>query len=407
MLRALVLLVFCSGAAAAADWPQWLGPRRDGGTSEKIEPWTTPPKAAWTVKTGVGFSSPVVANGKVFVHARVNGKEKEEMIAIDAASGKVLWRTPYDRTPYSSVLNTGPQATPAVAGGKIYGFGITGSLTCFDAETGNLDWHVDALKKLKVNVPRFGVCCSPLVIGNRVIVAVGGKGSAVVAFDTKTGDIAWQGLDEAANTSSPVLYAVKGKPVPDAVFMTTLRVIGLNPLDGTVNWEYPLPFQPGGTSPTPLVNGDTIITSTMDNGTNAFRLKGTDKLETEKAWQTKGVSGYFSSGVASKDRIFLVTNTLKPVPRADLACLDATTGKLKWKKEGIGYFHFGVVRTGNGKLLLLDDKGTMRLVNAEADEYKELCSASVCEGTLVVPTISNGMVFARDGEKVVGISFGK
>ena len=407
MLRVLLLLLFSSSVASAADWPQWLGPRRDGGTSEKLEPWTTPPTIAWTVKTGVGFSSPVVVNDRVYVHARVNGKEKEEMIAIDAKSGKVLWRTPYDRAPYSSVLNTGPQATPSVAGGKIYGFGISGSLTCFDAETGNLDWHVDALKKLKVEVPRFGVCCSPLVIGNRVIVAVGGKGSAVVAFDTKTGDIAWQALDEGANTSSPVLYAVKGKPVPDAVFMTTLRVIGLNPLDGSVNWEFPLPFQPGGTSPTPLVNGDLIVTSTMDNGSTGIRLKGTEKLEAEKAWQSKGVSAYFSSGVGAKDRIFLVTNVLKPVPRADLTCLNAATGKVQWKKDGLGYFHFGIVRTGNGKLLLLDDKGVMRLVDAEAEEYKELCSAPVCEGTLVVPTISNGMVFARDAEKVVGVTFAK
>ena len=204
-----------------------------------------------------------------------------------------------------------------------------------------------------------------------------------------------------------MLYAVKGKPVPDAVFMTTLRVVGLNPLDGSVNWDFPLPFQPGGTSPTPLVTGDMIVTSTMDNGSTGIRLKGTDKLEADKAWQAKGVSAYFSSGVASKDRISLVTNVLKPVPRADLTCLSAATGKVQWKKDGLGYFHFGIVRTGNGKLLLLDDKGTMRLVDAEADEYKELCTANVCEGTLVVPTISNGMVFARDAEKVVGVTFGK
>jgi outer membrane protein assembly factor BamB len=385
----------------AADWPQWLGPKRDGGSAEKVEPWADAPKELWRAKVGVGFSSPVVAGGKVFVHARVAGKDREEMVAFDADTGKELWRTGYDRGAYASILNTGPQATPAVSGGRVYGFGITGVLTCFDAATGKLEWSVDALKAAKAAVPRFGVCCSPLVVGTRVLVAVGGKGSAVVAFDTKTGEVAWQALDDQANTSSPVLYAAKGRAVPDAVFMTTLRVVGLSPLDGSVSWEFPLPFQPGGTSPTPVVAGDLVVTSTMSNGTTAIRLAAGEKVTAEKAWQGKDLAGYFSSGVAAKDRLFLATNVLQPVPRADLACVDAATGKELWKKEGVGYFHFGLVRTANGKLLVLDDAGVLKLLDAESAEYRELCKAKVCDGTLVAPALSDGRVYARDSEKVV------
>jgi outer membrane protein assembly factor BamB len=259
----------------AADWPQWLGPKRDGGTPETIEPWKESPKVLWQAKVGVGFSTPVVAGGRVYVHARVNGKEREELIAFEAKTGKLLWREAYERTKYSSVLNTGPQATPTVAGNRVYTFGITGVLTCFDAEKGKQLWQVDTFKKLNAELPRFGVCCSPLVIGNRVLVAVNGKGSSVAAFDTDTGELQWQGLDEPASTSSPVLFATKGKAgaLPDAVFMTTLRVIGLNPLDGSVNWEYALPFQPSGTTPTPVVSGDTIVTSTMTNGSTAILIR--------------------------------------------------------------------------------------------------------------------------------------
>jgi outer membrane protein assembly factor BamB len=400
---ALALTLALALSLSAADWPQWLGPKRDGGSSESVEPWTGEPKVLWKAKVGVGFSTPIVVDGKVFVHARINGKDREELIALDAKTGKPLWRTPYDRGPYNSVLNTGPQATPTVAGNRVYTYGITGFLTCFEADTGKQVWQVDAFKKLKANLPQFGVCCSPLVVGNKVIVAVGGKGSSVVAFEAETGEVAWQALDEPAGTSSPVLVVAGGKPgrLPEVTFMTTLRVVGLNPLDGSVNWEYALPFQPGGTQPTPLVIGDRVVTSTMTNGTTAIRVTAGEKVTTEKLWQAKGLSGYFSSGVATKDRLFLVTNVLKPVPRADLVCVDAATGKELWKQEKLGYFHFGVIRTGNGKLLVLDDAGTLKLIDATANEFKELCSAKVCDGTLVTPALASGRLFARDSEQVV------
>ncbi len=399
MTRTVTAIVLAlTPALLAADWPQWLGPRRDGGSAEVVAPWKDAPKEVWKAKVGIGFSSPVVANGKVFLHARIPGKEREVMTAFDAATGKELWKTAYDRATYSSVLNTGPQATPAVAGGRVYGYGITGVLTCFEADSGKQVWQTDLLKTLGAGVPRFGVCCSPLVVGNRVIVAAGGKGSSVVALDAATGAVAWQALDEPANTSSPVLVPAPGRPVPDVVFMTTLRVVGLNPLDGTVTWEYPLSFQPSGTAPTPVTTGDLIVTSTMDNGSTAIRLTTGEKAGAERAWQAKGLSGYFSSGVAAKGRLFLVTNVLRPVPRADLACVDLATGKQLWKKEGVGYFHFGLVRTGDGNLLVLDDAGNLKLLDAAAPDYRELATAKACEATLVAPALSNGHVFARDGD---------
>jgi outer membrane protein assembly factor BamB len=399
-----VLVLSSAWSLAAADWPQWLGPKRDGSSSEKIEPWKEDPKEVWRAKVGVGFSSPVIANGRVFVHARVNGKEREELIAFDAKTGKEAWRSPYDRATYFSVLNTGPQATPTVAGKRIYSFGITGMLTCFETETGKQVWQVDTFKKLKAELPRFGVCCSPLVIGNRVLVAVGGKGSSIVAFDSENGEIAWQALDEPASTSSPVLFpSVKPGKLPDAVFMTTLRIVALNPLDGSVSWEYPLPFQPSGTAPTPIVAGNSIVTSTMTNGSTAIQLKLGEKVTAEKAWQAKGLSGYFSSGVGNKDRVFLVTNTLKPVPRTDMACVELASGKTLWKKEGLGYFHFGTIRTANGKLLVLNDNGDLKLLDAESGDYQELCTAKVCGGNLVTPALADGFLYARDDAGLVCI----
>src|SRR5262249_22225501 len=169
----------CAAAVRAADWPQWLGPKRDGSTAEKVAPWPEKetPKVLWRETVGQGFSSPVVAGGRVFIHASAKDKDKseEEVLAFDAATGKPLWKDSYTRPSYQSVLGRGPRATPTVAGKRLYTMGVNGLLSCYEVEDGKRLWQVDLYKQFKADLPSYAVCCSPLVIGNRVIVSVGGK----------------------------------------------------------------------------------------------------------------------------------------------------------------------------------------------------------------------------------------
>jgi len=405
-LRALILLLLLASLCRADDWPQWLGSKRDGGTSEKIGAWKETPKKLWEHPIGAGYSVPVIVGERVFVHDRIKDKNQEQVVAYDAKTGTELWRDVYDRAPYASVLNTGPQSTPTAAGNRLYTFGITGVLSCYKVEKGERLWQVDTYKLLNATLPKFGVTCSPLVVGNRVIVAVGGKGSSVVAFDTEKGELQWQALDEPAGTASPVLFAAGGK-LPDAVFMTTLRLVGLNPLDGSMSWEHPLVFQPGGTAPTPMIMGNEILTSTMTNGSTLIRLGAKDdKPTSEQVWQEKDLSGYFSTGVAIKDRLYVITNVLKPIPAATLRCIDRKTGKEQWKTS-CGYFHAGLIRTGDGKLLILSDSGTLRLAEDTGKELKELSNAKVCGGTLTNPSYANGRLYLRDDKNVICYQLGE
>jgi outer membrane protein assembly factor BamB len=402
-----------AGSARSDDWPQWLGPKRDGSTGEKVAPWKDdqPPKALWRQPISPGYSSPVIAGGKVFVHAVVPGKDEEEVIAIDLAKGEILWKDGYTRPRFRSILGTGPRATPTVAGKLLFTMGINGVLSCYDTETGKRAWQVDLFSKFEAQVPQYAVCCSPLVVGNRVIVSVGGKNRCVVALDTATGDIAWQSLDDATSTSSAVLFAGGERQPgasPDVVFLTPLRLVGLDPLDGTLRWEHSMVFQPRGTSPTPIAIGDKLVASTQAHGALAVQVtKGSDSLKASAAWQDQNQKSYFSTGVALNDLVLLVTNALEPLPTTSIACLDGKTGKSLWTKEKAGYFHAGLIRTGDNKLLVLNDSGLLTLMEVDASGTKDLASAKVCGGTLVTPAFADGRLVTRDDKELICLQVGE
>jgi len=410
-MRCITSALTCLLLAAAVhadDWPQWLGPRRDGTTKEKVAPWKDT-KVAWKIPVDKGFSCPVVSQGRVFVHAPNKTKEAEDVIALDAKTGKELWRDTYPRPAYGSIFGRGPRATPVVAGNRLYTFGITGILSCYECDTGKRLWQTDPYVKLNKEQPRFGVCCSPLVIGNVVLVSIGGKGCSLAAFDINKGELLWKGYDEPASTSSPVLFAgptQKGK-LPSVVFMTTLRLLAINPLDGTLNWEYPLVFQAAGASTTPLVIGDRIVTSTMTNGTTAVGMAVKDgKGVASQLWQNKDLTGYFSTGtVVAKEYLYLVTNELQPKPAVTLRCVELKTGKELWSKAGMGYYHAAVIATGDNHVLWLDDSGMLRLIQANPKEYRELAKAKVCGGTFGVPALADGRLYVRDDQELRCIEF--
>lgn len=403
MLAAL-LLTNVADSLHAGDWPQWLGPSRNGTTAEVITPWKSDPKVVWKQAIGSGFSTPVVAEGKFFVHAQEGTKDAEEVVAIDVKSGQIAWRKSYERSPYKSALGAGPRATPAFHQGRLYTFGITGTLSCFDAANGNIVWQAKPFADLKATVPNFGVCSSPIAVGDKIIVPVGGPGSAVVAYDSATGNIAWKGLDEPGCSASPIVIK-NGSGTnerTDLVVQTTLRIVGLDPADGAIRWEHPLVFQPSGVSPTPLMVGDSLVCTTQDTGTLALKFAQGEKPANPTApWWEHNWSSYFSTGAKGENGlVYVVTNLVMPLPRADLRCIDVATGKEKWQKQGLGYFHVGVIATADGKLLLLDDAGNLTLAEA-ADGFKQLARSKVCGGTFVNPVLSNGKLFARDGKEVV------
>jgi outer membrane protein assembly factor BamB len=400
--RSLLVLVCCAASVSAADWPQWLGANRDCSSPEIVVPWKQPLKVLWHKPVGAAHSSPIVAGGKVFLHTKVADKDQEEISAYDAKTGELLWHTAYDRAAFYSVFGVGPQATPAVADGRVYTYGVTGILGCFNASDGKEQWHIDALKELKAKNLFFGAACSPLVDGDKVYVAVGGEGASVAAFDTDKGGVAWKNLDAPASYSSPILFG-KGEQ-RQLVFLTGAGLASLNPADGKVFWQFPVKDEANENSATPVRAGDTLLASTVKFGGVALKLKTNEgKPAAVKEWKNPDLACYFSTPVAvGADQVYMVTGQFGLLSATStLRCVETKTGKELWKKENVGKYHAALLRTGDDKLLMLDDFGNLTLIDPDPKEYKELARSKVCGPTWAHPALSNGRVYLRDDKELI------
>ena len=404
-LGILSLIFLLSAIGRAADWPHRNGPYRNNATTEIVKPWSGPLKPAWHLPLGEGYSSPTVAEGRLFLHAKVKDKNEEELMALDAVTGKQLWRISYPHEAFESNVGNGPRAAPVIALGRVYSFGITGILTCVEAATGKQLWQTNPLATFHAPIMMFGASAYPLVDGNRIYLPVGAPGAAIVCIDAETGKTIWQAYDEPPTSVTPVLFQPKvgeAGRLRHLVYTSTRGFTGIHPADGSTLWEFFLSEKPIGTLPPPTVVGDTLVVSSMLTGTKAIQLAYQDgHVTANELWKNADVTTYFTQNVAVGDQIYAVNATLIPLASIALSCLDAKTGKQLWKKPGIGLYALNMTRTGDDKLLMLDDThGDLILLDPNPQEYRELARAKVCKPTIITPALANGRLYTRDDEGV-------
>ena len=400
--RFVTVIAFAT-AARAEDWPGWLGPHRDNSTTEKIAVWKDPPKLLWKVPAGDGNGSPIVADGKVFVHSKVKGKNAERVEAFDAVTGAPLWDKSYDRPAFSSLYGNGPRSTPVYSAGKLYTHGITGLLTCFDAKDGSQLWQVDTHKEYKVKNLFFGVSASPLVDGDRLYLPVGGAGASVVAFDKSTGKEVWKSGNDKPSYASPNLITVDGKS--QLLVLTGAHIMGIDPADGKELWKHPFVDKLFESSTTPVKADDLVIGSAITLGTVGLKLDG----KATKAWMKPELTSYFSTPVVAGTEDLYIAAAKKDGFKftTNLHCLDLADGKTLWKHDKVGQYNACLTRTGDGKMLLLEEGGDLAMFEPDPKEYRELCRAKVCGETWSHPAIANGRLYARDKQEVRCLEFAK
>jgi outer membrane protein assembly factor BamB len=398
-MRRLILLAAL--LAVAADWPQFLGPNRDNSSPETVPAWTAPPKVLWRQPVGDGHSSPVVAAGVVYAFFQPHGKSADALAAFDAKTGEKKWERSYDREKFTPPFGAGPRGTPTVDGGKVYTLGSTGVLACWDAKTGDVAWKVDTLKQFDAKNLFFGVSTSPTVVGGNVVVMVGGQGHGIVAFDKATGKVAWKATDDAASYASPLPLG-KGNDAK-LVFLTGDHLRALS-ADGKELWAIPFKDKLNETSTTPAEAAGLIVGSSVTAGSIGVR----PGAKPEVVWKAPKLTCYFSTPVAVGPHLYMVTGagTLLS-PSIALRCVEAKTGKVLWSQEKIGKYHAALLRTGDEKLLMLDDAGHLILLQPDPAGYKELCRATACGPTWAHPALSDGRVYVRDGKELVCLKMGE
>ncbi len=280
----------------------------------------------------MGHASPIVYDGKVFVFTRKD--EQEAVYCVNAAEGKILWQksypAPYEMNFAAIAHGKGPKATPVINNSKLFTFGISGIVSCFDAVNGELKWRKEFSKKFAKTSPAFGVSFSPLVEENMLIVHVGGSNKgALMALDVATGETKWSWEGDGPGHASPIVVEVEG--VKQVITQTQNYCVGVALTDGKLLWQMPFTTDYDQNIVTPLVYKDTIIFSGLDKGTSAFRVsKSGNAWRAEQVWHNTEMSMYMSSPVLVDDLLY----GLSDKRRGQYFCLEATTGKTLWTSEG-------------------------------------------------------------------------
>jgi outer membrane protein assembly factor BamB len=394
-----ILTIACAGltaSAAESDWPQWRGPNRDGGGASFTEPAVWPEKlqTRWKIAVGVGHSSPVLAGNRIYLHTRQ--QENEVISAIDAATGKVLWHdrypAPYRVNPAAASHGPGPKSTPVVSGGRVITLGISGILSALDAATGKVLWRKPAPSSL----PTYGTAMSPAADGPLVIAHVGGHDSgALTAFDAATGAEKWKWTGDGPGYASPVIGTFGG--TRQVITLSQNRLVAVAASNGALLWELPLRTPYDQNSVTPVLYKDMVIYSGLEHPVVAVRpvLKG-GKWIAEKVWENASDGMYMSSPVIAGTTLFGLSNR----NRGHFFAIDLGTGKTLWATRGREAENAAIVAAGK-LLFVLKDDGELVVVRPNAASFDVIRRYTVAESpTWAHPVIDGNRIFVKDAESL-------
>ncbi len=408
----LVLVVsLLSTVVAAENWSGWRGPRGDGTSLETKVPtkWSDAENVAWKVAVpGLGHSSPVIWENRVFLTTCLTDTEERVLLCLDRKTGKTLWQKTVFKCPLEVKhnLNSHASGTPATDGSLVYVafLEIDGStelatrnvgrvrpftpgqivVAAYDFE-GNQKW----LTKPGTFKSVHGFSSCPVLHGDKVIINGDHDGdSYIVALNKHTGKTEWK-VERAHKTRSyvtPIIREIDGRT--QMILAGSHAVDSYNPDNGELHWHMDGPTEQFVASM--IYNGEFLFLTCgfPDKHMMAIRPDGTGNVtETHVAWRTKEGASYVPSPVAC-DKYFLVV-----ADNGIASCFDAKTGERAWIKR-LGRRYSASLVTANGLVYFLDDDGNTRVVKP-GPEYEELAENALNEPCSASPAISNGQIFIR------------
>lgn len=400
-MKRLALTLSITAASIAvtqAQWPQWRGPDRTGVVPAAAVPrvWPEKPAIQWTQPLGEGYSSPVVDDGRVFVHSRTD--PDEVVSAFELASGEPIWSASYgsafSKNKYAASMAKGPFSTPIVANGRVFTLGTSAVLSSFDAATGALKWRKDWSKEIDTSRLFTGTAMSPIIDSGLLIVHVGDDaGGALRGHDPATGEEKWALAGHGPGYASPIVSVAGG--VRHLVTMTDKAVIGVEVQSGRLLWTIPFPDEWNENIVTPVAAGDILIVSGTRKGTFGYRLEKTGAAWAAKQlWHNTDLPMYMSSPVVDGSMVYGFGSKRK----GQLFCLDAQTGTSKWTTDGRGGTNAAIQIAGPNLVVLTTD-GELLVVRRSADKYEESRRYKVAESQAwAQPVLVPGGILIRDAK---------
>ncbi|MGL4512683.1 MAG: PQQ-binding-like beta-propeller repeat protein [Lacipirellulaceae bacterium] len=396
---ALLSLLFLATIAPADDWPQWLGPNRDGLSTETglLQEWPAEgPKSLWVSRSvGLGYSGPAVVGDRLYLMGTKG--DAEALFCLDTASGDELWSTPLGDV-YDNNWGDGPRGTPTVEGGRVYALAAKGTLACIDAKTGEAVWTKSLVDDLGGEVPHWGYSESPLIDGQLVVVTPGGDDGTIAALDKESGDVVWRStaLEDGAHYSSVVAATIHGKL--QYVQLLEKRLVGLDPQSGNLLWEAPWPGSVA-VIPTPIARDNRVyVTSGYGAGSMLVEVDAANKATV--VYDNKVMKNHHGGVMLLGDHLYGHSDGVGWV------CQDFATGKQVWRERSkLGK---GAVAYADGRLYCLDEEdGEVVLAEPTTEGWREHGRFKLDPQTerrkpsgriWTHPVIANGVLYLRDQE---------
>lgn len=393
---------------APAQWPQWGGQNRNFTvkTSGLARKWpSSGPTKLWSRELGPGYSAVLADGGRLYTMFRAG--DQEVVVCLNAETGRTLWEYGYTSLPpeghllperYPPACGNGPNATPLLAGGRLYAIGVAGVMHCLNADTGKPLWTRNLLTEFDGTFLEFGYSSSPIAYKDTIIALVGGSGHSIVAFDQADGHVAWKNLDFKNTFSSPLILRIAGEE--QLVTCMATEVIGADPTNGRLNWRYPIRNQWKQNIAQPVPAGDDMLwVSTYPTGSRGLKLrKNASGFEVEEVWSSRKVQVFFGTAVAIGDHVYTSTGGSGAV---FIAAMNMKTGETAWRKRG---FNTANLLYADGLLIILDEDGDLALATASPSDFTVLSRFKLLEAPAwTVPTLVGRTLYVRDCRHIMAL----
>jgi outer membrane protein assembly factor BamB len=317
----------------------------------------------------------------------------EYVFALDASTGNQIWEAP-NGGHYRNNRGDGPRGTPTVDGHRLYALGGLGDFSCRETETGRVVWSVNLLRTFKAKNTKWGLSESPLIVGDKVLVNAGGRDASIVAFNKNDGSVLWSSQSDEAGYSSAIYTEIGG--VPQAIFLTGERALGLDIRNGELLWSYDKVSNRTANVATPVLREPYVFVSSAYGTGGAL-------LELQPANGGIGAREvYFQDNMRNHHMSsILVGDTLYGFSDAIFTAMRFNDGEILWKDRSVGK---GSLVYADGHFVALSEKGVVGLIEATPAEYREKGRFRLPdlsgENTWAHPVIANGHLYIRDQGKL-------